>query len=356
MPTPFLSSEEYDERAHRLYDQGEYDTAIETLKEGLRLYPHSVELYVGLGYTRLARDEFAWARQSFERALVLDPEHEDALVGMGETVLRFGRREEALSLFQRARATGNAEDSDLLMSMGRALYREGLYGEARQVFDAAAVANPVNADPLAALGYTVHRLGDEAAAEQRLRQALQLDPNHHEARVYLGHLLYDRGDWAGALEEFLQVSPEDHWDTLALWRLVELKRALGGDGVQDLVAWEARLESLETTADPLDELLAALEAGEPEDAVEEGEQVGFAISADGTHRVQLPEGEVCNGNWLEIVCQLRDARGLPGETVAQFMRRRAEDLRARTGHAVSAEDPQEFVVACAREGFWQIEF
>ena len=58
MATPFLSSEEYDERAHRLYDQGEYETALETLKEGLRLYPNSVELHVGLGYTRLAREEF----------------------------------------------------------------------------------------------------------------------------------------------------------------------------------------------------------------------------------------------------------------------------------------------------------
>src|ERR1051325_8350288 len=106
MPTPFLSSEEYDERAHRLYDSGNYDGALETLKEALRLYPHSVELYVGLGYTRLAREEFAWARQAFEKSLVLDPENEDALVGMGEVLLRFGQREEAVHLFRRARENG----------------------------------------------------------------------------------------------------------------------------------------------------------------------------------------------------------------------------------------------------------
>ncbi|MGH7506420.1 MAG: tetratricopeptide repeat protein, partial [Longimicrobiales bacterium] len=83
MATPFLSSEEYDERAHRLYDQGEYEAALRTLKDGLRLYPHSVDLHVGLGYTRLARDEYVWAKQSFQSALVLDPEHDEALVGMG---------------------------------------------------------------------------------------------------------------------------------------------------------------------------------------------------------------------------------------------------------------------------------
>ena len=58
MANPFLSSEEYDERAHRMYDNGDYEGALETLKEGIQLYPHSVELYVGLGYTRLAREEY----------------------------------------------------------------------------------------------------------------------------------------------------------------------------------------------------------------------------------------------------------------------------------------------------------
>ena len=98
MASPFLSSEEYDERAHRLYDDGKYDSALDTLKEGLKLYPHSVELRIGLGYTRLAREEFVWAKQAFEQALVLDPEHEDALVGMGEALLRFGGRDRALEL------------------------------------------------------------------------------------------------------------------------------------------------------------------------------------------------------------------------------------------------------------------
>ena len=58
MPAPFLSSEEYDERAHRQYDSGDYDAALDTLKEGLQLYPSSVDLHVGMGYTRLAREEF----------------------------------------------------------------------------------------------------------------------------------------------------------------------------------------------------------------------------------------------------------------------------------------------------------
>jgi Flp pilus assembly protein TadD len=75
MPTPFLSSEEYDERAHQLYNEGRYDDALDVLREGLTLYPNAVELHIGVGYARLARDEFAWARKSFEESLILDPDH-----------------------------------------------------------------------------------------------------------------------------------------------------------------------------------------------------------------------------------------------------------------------------------------
>ena len=57
MPERFLSSEEYDEQAHKLYNDGDYEGALEMLKEGLSLYPNAVDLYVGLGYARLAREE-----------------------------------------------------------------------------------------------------------------------------------------------------------------------------------------------------------------------------------------------------------------------------------------------------------
>src|SRR5919202_5322393 len=99
MPTPFLSSEEYDERAHELYNEGQYDEALDVLREGLSLYPHAVELHIGVGYARLAREEFAWARRAFEEALVLEPDHEDALAGLGEVLLKLGQREGALRCF-----------------------------------------------------------------------------------------------------------------------------------------------------------------------------------------------------------------------------------------------------------------
>ena len=362
MPDPFLSSEEYDERAHKLYDRGDYEGALDTLKEALRLYPHSVELYVGLGYTRLAREEFAWAKQAFEKALVLDPEHDDGMVGLGETLLRFGRSDEALELFRKVRQGSSAEDSELLLSMGRALYREQRFEEARRYFTAVLKVQPDDAEATAALAFTLHRLGKEKAAVRELRGALALNPEHYEARIYLAHLLYDRGDWQGALDGFATLAPSQHWDPLAVWRLIELKRTVAGLDATDpeLMVWEGRLDELEADVDPIDELLAEIEASAARDeapvlqaAAEWSPQI--SQPDEKWHRVLLPDGTAFEGTWLDIVRQLRDQAGRSDETIAQFMRRWAEDARVRIGVGVPTDDAEAFLLAHARAGLLHIE-
>jgi tetratricopeptide (TPR) repeat protein len=353
MATPFLSSEEYDERAHRLYDDGEYDSALETLKEGLRLYPHSVELYVGLGYTRLAREEYAWARQAFERGLVLDPEHEDGLVGLGESLLRLGETRAALRLFRRV-LKGGSEDSDLMLTMGRALYREQLYADAVEVFRRGIQLQADSAELAAGLGYTLHRHGDEEGALRELRRALRMDATHHEARIYLGHLLYDRGEWALALREFEVVPVSEHYDALAVARMIELRRALDGQGsdTPELAQYEERLEELESEDDAIEALLADLE-----ERVANGADLSEAQDEDAPpHRVILIPGTVLSGSWYEIVRQIRDAAGgFSGESVPAFMRRCSEEERRRSGRDLPTASAHDFVLEGARVGLWRIE-
>lgn len=364
MPTPFLSSEEYDERAHKQYDRGDYPAALATLKEGLRLYPHSVDLYVGLGYTRLAREEFAWARQAFEKALVLDPEDDDGMVGLGETLLRFGRHADAGRLFDRVRNGPSGDDPELLLTMGRALYRDGRFDKARECFEAAHTSYPSDADAIAALAFTLHRIGEEKKAIRQLRVALELNPLHQEARIYLGHMLYDRGDYPGALEHFALLAPGDHWDPLAVWRLIELKKAVAGvDGDDpELMVWRDRLDQLEGAVDPVEEMLLEIEAAAMDAESDRwdgaGSSVADGLSAPtdaGFHRIRLPDGSTFEGSWVDIVRQLRDRAGRSEESIAQFMRRWAEDTRVRIGVGVPVDDAEGFLLAHARAGLLHIE-
>ena len=339
MADRFLSSEEYDEQAHQLYNSGDYEGALQMLKEGLSLYPNAVELCIGMGYARLAREEYAWARQVFERALVLDPGHEDALVGLGETLLKFGDRDTALRLFRQVESMGFEDDVELMLTMGRALYRERAYVDARDIFARCATARPENAEVAASLGYTLHRLGDELGAGRQIRRALRLDPDLHEARIYLGHLLYERGDWEGALREFERVPPVEHWDSVAVWRIMELKRSLWHmeEGDARLAPWQERLKELDRLEDPIDRLLAEVEAG----------AAGVFPRELDPSQLELFEkgGLTFRGNWYQIVRQMRDAAGFGHETMVHFMRRMAERWREDSGVEIPFQDPEQFVRA-----------
>jgi Flp pilus assembly protein TadD len=360
----FLSSEEYDEQAHRLYSDGDFDGALEMLREGLSLYPNAVELYVGLGYARLAREEFAWARVAFRQALVLDPVHEDGLVGMGETLLRLGRHQQALALFREVQAMGFDSDVDLMLTMGRALYREDLYAEARDVFSGIVSKRPDVGEAVAALGFTLHRLGDEVEASRHLRRALRLDPDLNEARVYLGHLLYDRGDWEASLREFERVPPTEHWDSLAVWRILELKRDLWQMEMGDsrLQPWETRLVELEGLMDPIDELLAEIEAEAGGSAAmsQEGDLSQLELFKGGGEEerfraVRLSDGQLLRGTWTQIVRQMRDLAGFAHEPLTQYMKRLAERWHEQRGIEIPSLDPRSFLLAAIEAGLLKLE-
>jgi Flp pilus assembly protein TadD len=379
MGTSFLSSEEYDELAHKHYDAGEYDDALVVLREGLVQYPDSVLLHVGLGYTRVAREEYAWARQCFERALELDPEYEDAWVGLGETLLKFGKVDEALRCFGQIDEMGLGDDLELGLTVGRALYREGLFTDARARFAALSANHPDSAELAAARGYTLHALGDDLGARRELRRAVRLDGELHEARIYLSHLLHDRGDPRGALQELEQVPPAEHWDTLSVWRYIELKTQLDGVAEEDawFLPWRERLAELEAEPDDIDHLLAEVEASF-EGAVDEQAQAALELSAQmdfimkilgpapggvlepveaaaREHRVRTAEGSVFEGSWDDIVRGMRDSCGEPGITLAAFMRRAAKQIRERTGRDVPCHSAEAFLKAGARMGLLQIE-
>jgi Flp pilus assembly protein TadD len=364
MPIPFMSSEEYDERAHQLYNDGKYEDALAVLNEGIGLYPTAVDLHVGVGYARLAREEFAWARRSFQEALMLDPEHEDALAGLGETLLRFGQEDGALRSFRRILELGYRDDVDLMLQCGRALFRDALIDDAETFFTIATQHAPDSAEALALVGYCQHRRGDDDAAITTLRRALQLDADHAEARIYLGNILYDRGDYETALYHLDRTRPDEHWDELGIWRLVELKKTIYHlpDDDPEIISWERRLDELAADEDDISSMLAEIEARVAEAADSESraqlELFGSLLHdlANGResapHRVSLKDGSVLTGTWEEIVEAMRVAGG--ARSAQDFMLSAARREYARTGILLSTGDSESFVRASADAGLLRI--
>lgn len=380
MSNSFLSSEEYDERAHALYNEGQFDEALELLREGLSLYPTAVELHVGAGYARLAREEYAWARRSFEEALLLDAEHEDALAGLGEVLLKFGQVDAGFRAFERTLQLGYDDDVDLMLQIGRALFREGYVEMSLTYFERAAHHADDLTEAVACIGYAQHRLGNDAEAMAALRQAIGLDPQFAEARVYLANLLYDAGDLDGALREFEQTTPDDHWDELGIWRLIELKKSVYRlpDTDPEFKPWEARLQVLAGEPDAIDTLLAEIEQASEEAeesspvapspgqletlgtlltglASQQAEAVGTNVmTPEGdTHRVVMRDGSTFEGTWEAIVQALRDARDA-GRPIEEYMAMEARRFYGATGKRVDSHAPEAFIRGSADAGMLRI--
>lgn len=358
MTFPFLSSEEFDEQAHQHYNAGEYEQALEVLREGLARYPDSVDLQVGLGYVRLAREEFAWARRTFEEALAADSEHEDAWVGLGETLLKFGKLDEGLRCFARIDELELSGDLELGLAIGRALYREGLFRESQQRLASLAAAHRGSAEVRAALGYTLHALGDDLGARRELRSALRLDPELHEVRIYLAHLLFERGDHETALREMQRVPPAEHWDPLSLWRFIELRCSIDGCSEDDvsLAPWRERWTELQAEPDAVDHLLAEVEAAFEESGGDAPVPLATLTPPEpAVHRVRTADGKLFTGTWEEIVLRMRDELSDPGEPIANFMHRAAQRVRTLTGRDIPCDDAESFIRESARIGFLRIE-
>lgn len=370
MSDAFRSSDEYDDHAHQLYNEGRYDEALSILKEGLSLYPSAVELHVGAAYAQLAREEFAWSRRAFETAITLEPDHEDALAGLGESLLKLGERQGALAAFERVLQLGLQDDHELMLQIGRACFREGLVAQAHRYFELAAAAHPDSSDPAACLGYAAHRLGRDGDALYWLRRALELEPTYTEARIYIGNMLYDRGETEAALFHFERAEPMDHFDELGLWRTIELKKSVYrlADDDPELSPWYERLAEVAGEPDAVDELLAEVESLQPDGTVRDPHQLelfGTMLTdlpgmqrrpaLGDSHVVVTLSGHTLRGSWDEILTQFKATELSWAEaSLADFMAGLARRGRTETGVTIPVTDAEGFLRGTAAAGVLRI--
>jgi hypothetical protein len=205
-------------------------------------------------------------------------------------------------------ALGYDDDAELMLQVGRALFREGYAEAALPYFEHAVAHDPESAEAVASVGYALHRLGKDPQALTAMRRALTLDPGFGEARVYLANLLYDAGELDAALAEFERTAPGDHWDEFGVLRLLELKRTLLRlpEGDPEMAPWEARLAELTAEPDAVDALLAEVEQAmmEREEAEAEAEARAEADREAAAEDAESPGGPTALPAQLEALGEL----------------------------------------------------
>jgi len=257
-----------------------------------------------------------------------------------------------------------------MLQIGRALFREGLIAPAHRFFDLAAAAPPESPDAAACLGYAAHRLGNDAGALYWLRRALEIDAAYSEARIYLANLLYDRGETEAALHHLERTQPEDHFDELGIWRHIELKKTIYRlpDEDPELTPWLSRLGEVAGDPDPIDMLLAEVEAQQADGGIRDPHQLelfGTLLSElhamqkkpalGESHQVVTLAGTTIRGSWDEILLQMKAAdREWAHGSLNDFMNSLARRGQAETGVVIPTTDAEAFIRGSAEAGVLRI--
>ncbi|MCX5732908.1 MAG: tetratricopeptide repeat protein [candidate division NC10 bacterium] len=134
----------------------------------------------------------------FEEALRLDPTLSLALVDLGVSHTRLGRRDEAASAFRRALDT-DPRSVSATQGLATILERQGRVAEAQAVYEAAIRLDGSSAPTRLEVGVLLIRRGQPREAEVHLREAVRLDDTSSRALDQLGVALGMQGRFAEAL-------------------------------------------------------------------------------------------------------------------------------------------------------------
>lgn len=124
----------------------------------------------------------------YRRWLTLEPESTAALAALGEALMRFGKREEALPFLRRAR---KADPGNLTALNALAVYEAigGRLKAALALLEQARAANPDHPLTWINLGVTHEAMGDRGKAEAAYREAIRHQPDSADARRRLAALI-----------------------------------------------------------------------------------------------------------------------------------------------------------------------
>jgi choline-sulfatase len=151
------------------------DEAVTAFRKVLEIDPDHTEALRGLGDLALVQGDLEAAAKSYERVRQLDPSDVGVISKLGVVRMRTGHPDEAIALFRKA-VEGDPKSAEALLYLAGALASRGRPAEAVPYFERALAAAPPTTMALNGLGLTRLALGDRAGAARAFRESLRLDP------------------------------------------------------------------------------------------------------------------------------------------------------------------------------------
>lgn len=205
------------------------ERADQACHTALQKGPDLADVHVTAGTIGLERGQLEQAKQDFERALAIEPNHDEAMIGLARTQEAMGEDEAALRSFRKA-VEGRPDYWAALSQLGGFYFRKGRLSEARDCFQEVVEITPENARAYSNLGAVYVRLGEPDRAIEAFGRSIAILPNY-KAYSNLAFLYRSQGKNAEAVPMYrkaLDLDPTDHrvWASLgATYKLLPGKEA-----------------------------------------------------------------------------------------------------------------------------------
>lgn len=200
---------------------GEYDGAINSYRNALKLQPNMPDLHFNLGIVFGNLNRFEEAANSYRKAIALNPKFFEAYGNLGTLMQKQGKLEEAVASYRKAISIN--PDARGYFNLGTALRDQGKLDEAIKSYQQAIQLFPNYADAHSNLGETLRDQGNMQEAIKSYQNALALNPNHPSANYNMAEFLYLAKRYDEAIPHF-EVSQLDDWQERSMYCLYKAER------------------------------------------------------------------------------------------------------------------------------------
>lgn len=234
----------------RVYlDQSRFDEAERLFVHAELVAPQSAAAWAGSGHVALARQHYARAVESLERALALDPGGSQAHYPLAMAYRALGDFDKAAASFDRFNAHrfdrqrggrpplltdplmleyyNVVESAALFQQRGNQALDDGDHAVAIDLFRNAVALEPNNPFIRQRLAAALVRGGDQPAATEQLEEAVRLEPEFALAHVGLAALMAAEGRFRAAIGRYTLALEYDSEHIEARLGLAEALRASG---------------------------------------------------------------------------------------------------------------------------------
>lgn len=200
---------------------GEYDGAINSYRNALKLQPNMPDLHFNLGIVFGNLNRFEEAANSYRKAIALNPKFFEAYGNLGTLMQKQGKLEEAVTSYRKAISIN--PDARGYFNLGTALRDQGKLDEAIKSYQQAIHLFPNYADAHSNLGETLRDQGNMQEAIKSYQNALALNPNHPSANYNMAEFLYLAKRYDEAIPHF-EMSQLDDWQERSMYCLYKAER------------------------------------------------------------------------------------------------------------------------------------